>query len=120
MVRIELFFSALLRLGVLLAVGVGGVGAFRYLWLHGREPVDYSRFHGPVPGLDSVIGTLHQAFSGEPLAWIQLGLLLLLLTPVARVMASLVVFFLKRDWIFTLATLYVFLTIVLSFLAPPA
>lgn len=108
MVRVELFFSALLRLGVLLAVGVGGIGAFRYLWLHGKEKVDYSRFHGPIPGLDSFIGTWHQAFSGEPLAWIQLGLLLLLFTPVARVMASLVLFFLRRDWIFTLATLYVF------------
>ncbi len=109
MVRMELFFSALLRLGVWLAVGVGGVGAFRYLWFQGRETVDYSRFHGPVPGLDSVIGTLRQAFSGDALAWIQLGLLFLLLTPVARVMASLVLFFLKRDWIFTLAALYVLL-----------
>jgi len=107
MVRVELLFSLLLRLGVLLAAGVGGTGALRYLFLHGKEPLDYARFHGPVPGLESLQGVLRLALLGEPLAWVQLGLLVLLLTPVARVLASLVFFLLERDWVFVLATFYV-------------
>jgi uncharacterized membrane protein len=117
MVRIEIVFSWLLRIGVLVSTIVGGLGACRQLWLYGRTPVDYGIFHGPSPGLDRIATILHMAASGQSLAWVQFGLLLLLLTPVLRVLFSLIWFLVERDWIFTVATLYVLLTLLHSLLA---
>jgi uncharacterized membrane protein len=47
---------------------------------------------------------------------IALGLLALLLTPVLRVLVSVVMFALERDWLYTGITLLVFVILIVSFL----
>lgn len=52
----------------------------------------------------------------KPYAFIALGLLLLILTPVIRVAASVVIFLLEHDVAYVLITLFVLIILVVSFL----
>jgi uncharacterized membrane protein len=105
--RIEVIIGALLRTGVILAAAVVMFGAVVYLAHHGHEVTDFSTFHGEPEALRSVTeiirGALH--FSGR--AIIQLGLLILIATPVARVAFSAVAFAIERDFLYVWITLFV-------------
>lgn len=52
----------------------------------------------------------------KPYALIALGLLLLILTPVIRVAASIVIFLLERDYAYVVITAFVLLVLIVSFL----
>ncbi len=109
---IELMVSVLLRTGVLLAglVVLGG-GAY-YVIRHGGEHVQYQQFHG-APATDRSIGhILEGALSLRGRSIIQLGILLLIATPVARVAFSLAAFAMERDHRYVFITAIV-LTILL-------
>jgi uncharacterized membrane protein len=87
----------LLRTGVILSAAVVFTGAVVYLARHGTEPADYRVFHGEPGELRTVRGVLQAAFSFQGRGIIQLGLLLLIATPVARVALSIVGFAAERD-----------------------
>ena len=99
--RLELIIGTLLRVGVALAASVVLGGGIWYLAARGMTPVDYRHFHTAPRGFGS-LGSL----SG-PEAVIQLGLLILIATPVARVIFSLVGFALERDRVYMAITLVV-------------
>jgi uncharacterized membrane protein len=94
---VEQVVGRLLQLGVLIAALVVLVGAVLLLVQHGRMPVAYSIFHGEPDGLRSISGILRGAMAMQSEAIVQLGLLLLIATPVARVAFTLVAFVLQRD-----------------------
>jgi uncharacterized membrane protein len=112
--RVEQIMATLLRAGVLLAAAVILAGGALYLWRHGDEHPALATFHD-VPGelkhpASIVRGTL--AGRGRPL--IQLGLLLLIATPVARVAFSVVAFERQRDWAYVGITLIVLAVLLYS------
>ncbi|MGI0090236.1 MAG: DUF1634 domain-containing protein [Nitrososphaerales archaeon] len=73
--------------------------------------------HGDYPSsLFSLAAGLPQL---KPFAVIELGILVLLATPVFRVFASLVLFSLEKDKPFILITLFVFLVLLFSFFVAP-
>ncbi len=110
--EIETIVGNLLRIGVLIAAAVVTVGAIIYLARHGMEVRDYHVFRGEPSSLRSVSGIVAAAVSLHGAAIIQLGLLLLIATPIARVVFSLFAFALERDWMYVIVT-----TIVLAVLA---
>jgi uncharacterized membrane protein len=95
--EVEQAVGNLLRGGVVVAAAVTIAGAVAYLTRHGHDVVDYTTFRGPVDGLNSVGGIIGHALAGETTAIIQLGLLLLIATPVARVALSLIGFIRQSD-----------------------
>jgi len=105
--QVEQTIGNLLRLGLIVAAVVVLVGAVIYLARHGSEQPQYRVFHGEPADLRGISGIIHDAlqFSGRGL--IQLGLLLLLATPVARVAFSIVAFALQRDRLYVVVTLIV-------------
>ena len=110
--RIEDIVGNLLRAGVGLSAAVVSAGAAVYLFRHGTAKPDYQVFHGEPPELRSVGGVLRAAFSGRGRDIIQLGLLVLIATPVARVAFSIWGFLEERDHMYTVFTVMV-LTILL-------
>jgi len=102
--RLELTLGTLLRVGVLLAATVVVVGLAIYLARHGLQHAAYTRFVGEPPQLRSIPGVLARAFEVRGRGIIQLGLLLLIATPVARVAVSLVGFARERDRTYVLIT----------------
>lgn len=105
--RIEVIIGALLRTGVILAAAVVLFGAAVYLGRHGNEVPSYSVFHGEPHSLESVSGIVRGALGMSGRAIIQLGLLLLIATPVARVLFSAIAFALEHDYMYVFITLVV-------------
>jgi uncharacterized membrane protein len=104
--RIENIIARLLRAGVLAAALVVIGGAVPYLAARRGVRVDYHSFHNEPAELKTVQGIFASAFSGAPRGIMQLGLLLLVATPVARVVFSVFAFAIEGD------RLYVFLTMI--------
>lgn len=105
--NIEQFISSLLRYGVLLASAVVLVGGVLYLLRHGAEPADYQFFYGAPAEFCSPLGVVKAVLSGSSRGIIQLGILLLIATPVARVVFSVLVFLWQQDFIYVFITSFV-------------
>jgi uncharacterized membrane protein len=108
--------GGLLRFGVLTAGFVTALGGVLFLVRHGGEPVHYAMFRGEPPELSSFAGILRGAIRFDARSLTQLGLVLLIATPVARVALSLVGFILERDRKYQVITLLVLLILLGSFI----
>ncbi|HUI84871.1 MAG TPA: DUF1634 domain-containing protein [Candidatus Binatia bacterium] len=105
--RTEVIIGTLLRTGVMLAAAVVLVGGVLYLARHGRELPEYHSFHGQSASLKSPRQISHGVAAMSAPAIIQFGLLLLIATPVARVLFSAIAFALERDRMYVVITLFV-------------
>lgn len=98
--RVELLIGSLLRIGVISAAGVVLMGGIIFLIRHGNELPHYAVFVGEPSSLRSLFGVLRSMLQLQGRGIIQLGLLLLIATPVARVAFSVAAFVLERDWMY--------------------
>jgi uncharacterized membrane protein len=114
--RIEVIIGTLLRTGVILAATVVLFGGVIYLTRHGYDAVNFGTFHGEPEALRSVTGILRGALHLSGRAIIQLGLLILIATPVARVAFSAVAFAIERDYLYVWITLFVLAVLLYSLL----
>jgi uncharacterized membrane protein len=112
--RVEGMIAHLLRAGVLIAALVVIGGAVPYLGQHPRAHVDYRTFHSEPDNLKTVHTIIPTAFSGDPRGIMQLGLLLLIATPIARVMFSAVAFVIEGDRMYVGFTLLVLAVLLYS------
>ncbi len=102
--NIEDMVANLLRAGVIIAGTIVGVGGSLYLAHHASEIADYHSFKR-LPASDRLIpDILRGAISFRARSIIQLGILCLIATPVARVAFSLVGFALEKDRKYVLIT----------------
>jgi uncharacterized membrane protein len=109
---IERMVSVLLRTGVVISGLVVFSGGIYYVARHGHEIADHRTFRGE-PSVDRIAGQIVTgALALRARSIIQLGLLLLIATPIARVAFSLVAFALERDRTYVVITAIV-LTILL-------
>jgi len=106
--RLEILVGKLLRVGVTLSAAVVAAGGVWYLAEYGSSMPHYSRFHPDVRGL-AALATLPR-----PEAVILLGLLVLIATPVARVLLALVAFVLEGDRLYVCFALAVLAILVYS------
>lgn len=116
--KIENILANLLRAGVLLSALVVFAGGVVYLFRFGWAPVEFRVFRGEPADLRSLRGIIHSAFHFQGRGIIQLGLLLLIATPVARVMLSILGFAKERDGMYVVFTLIVFSVLLYSLIGP--
>ena len=112
--KVENVIANLLRAGVLVAALVVVGGAVFYLGTHSWLRVDYRTFHGETDELKTVHGIVQYAFSGQARGTMQLGLLLLIATPVTRVIFSMVAFAIENDRMYVLFTMIVLAVLLYS------
>ncbi|MDT3402755.1 DUF1634 domain-containing protein [Mucilaginibacter terrae] len=111
---IQQIIGWILRLGVIISMGVVFVGGCVYLYRHGYETVHYGEFVG-IPGfVHSASGIWHGIITFRGRAIIQAGIILLIATPVIRILFSAIGFVLEKDWLYTGITLLVLFIIVAS------
>lgn len=122
---VELIVSYLLRAGVaisfvtvtvgivlLVATGKTGYGAFDAAHVH--RVIEYQ---GKQPSFPSSLKDVWDGLrDAKPYAFISLGLLMLIATPVTRVAVTCVAFLVERDYQYVLITGFVFCVLMLSFL----
>jgi uncharacterized membrane protein len=105
--RVEQIVGNLLRIGVIGSALVVLAGGMMLLLQESRQPApDMHQFRQEPDELRSVAGVLRQAGELSSSGVIMLGLLLLIATPVARVLFSVIAFAWQHDY------LYVFFTII--------
>jgi len=112
----EQVLGELLVIGVITAAAVVLAGGTIYLIRHGGEAANYHVFHGEPPEVRAVSGILKGVTAGRGRGLIQLGLLLLIATPVARVALSLAAFARRRDTLYVIFTLIVLAVLLFSLL----
>src|SRR5580704_14198886 len=112
--RFEVMMGRLLRFGVVFAAAWVLAGGIHYLIQFGGTKPDYRAFRGEPGGLQHAHQIFDQAMEFDARGLIQLGLLLLIATPVARVAFSVIGFALERDWMYVGITLIVLALLVYS------
>lgn len=116
-VRLENFIGNLLRAGVLLAAFVVLSGGVVYLMQHHAATSHYGHFTLESTALRSLPGIGDLALHGSSLGIMQLGLVLLIATPVARVALAVVGFYLEHDRLYVIISLIVFAVLLYSLIA---
>jgi uncharacterized membrane protein len=112
--KTEELVGQLLRFGVTAAATIVVAGAAIYLVRHGFQPANYRVFKGEPSDLRSWRGIVHEALHARGRGIMQLGLLVLLLTPVARVVFAGFAFAMERDWFYVGVSAFVFLVLLYS------
>ncbi|MEH2246330.1 DUF1634 domain-containing protein [Nostoc sp.] len=112
--QVEQFIGNLLRFGVLVATSVVLVGGVLYLIHYGTSPVNYQFFRGEPADFNSLEGVETAVLSGRRRGIIQFGLLLLIATPIARVIFSLFAFVRQRDLTYIIVTSIVLIELIYS------
>lgn len=121
---LSLLVARTLRIGVALAGLIALAGGIGYLWRHGSETLpDLSHFtYNALPENAEAYTTLGGIFGSvgqmNPIGWIQLGVLVLILTPFLRVVISFFDFLKQRDWLYAGITAFVLGVIILNSLNP--
>jgi len=112
--KVEDIIGNLLRAGVILAATVVFLGAIIYLVRHGSSPASYRVFQGEPSELRQPRRIVHGAFAFSSRGIIQLGLLLLIATPILRVAFSVFAFAAEKDRMYVTFTLIVLAVLLYS------
>ena len=105
--RMDQIMAVLLRSGVSLAAGLVFIGGIVYLSRHDLPAINYRVFQGEPQELRTVSGILREAATFHGRGLIQLGLLVLIATPVTRVLFSVLAFVYEKDWTYVAITMIV-------------
>jgi uncharacterized membrane protein len=105
-----------LRAGVFVSMLIVFIGGVIYLSRHSSEHIDYHEFKGVPDFVHTLPGIFHGILDGRGRAIIQAGILLLIATPVLRIIFSAVGFMIEKDYLYVGITLLVLLIIVSAML----
>ncbi|HEX3471946.1 MAG TPA: DUF1634 domain-containing protein [Silvibacterium sp.] len=114
--KLEIAIGRLLQAGVLLAATVVLIGGILYLHQASGHRPDYSHFNGVAEALRSPVSIVSNARHGDAQSIIQFGLLLLIATPIARVVLAAAGFLLERDRLYFWVSLIVLAVLLYSLL----
>ena len=107
----------ILRAGVVLSMIIVFIGGILFVYRHGDSIPDYRVFKGVPYFIRDMSGIIQGVLTGKGQAIIQLGIILLIATPVIRVAFSAIGFIIEKDYLYTIITLIVLLIIVISMLS---
>jgi len=114
--RMDEIIGGLLRYGVILSACVVAAGGIWYLIQYGARPPGYQVFRGEPEYLRHLRGIVTGIPGFHSRRMMQLGLVLLIATPVARVAFSVVAYALQRDRAYVAITLIVLAVLLFSLL----
>jgi uncharacterized membrane protein len=111
---IEKIMGNILRYGVLTSALIVLVGAFFYLYQHGNQLPQYREFIGEPKRFTEIKDVWKTALQGKGRSIIQLGLFVLIATPVARIIFSIIGYILEKDYLYIIITMIVLAVILYS------
>lgn len=108
----QLIIGNLLRYGVWISLSVAFMGGIIYLLNHGNELENYSTFYENDTNIFKVIINIYNGVvQGQGESIILLGIILLFITPILRLLISLIVFYFEKDYLYVFITMIVILII---------
>ena len=114
---LEMAMGRMLQIGVTIAALVVLIGGLMYLAQNGGSLRDYQHFHAATPATTTINGIVASAAQLDPRGIMGLGILLLIATPVCRVIFGVVGFALLRDRLYTAISVIVLCVLLFSFIA---
>jgi uncharacterized membrane protein len=111
---VDRVLGRVLQIGVSVSAAIVVCGAVIYLSKRVTLAPDYRVFRGEPIDLRTLSGILADARAWSGRGLIQLGLLVLIATPIARVVFSVIGFVRQRDWLYVGITLVVLALLVVS------
>ncbi|MDB5019857.1 MAG: hypothetical protein JWQ28_984 [Pedobacter sp.] len=111
---VQVILGTLLRFGVILSMVVVLIGGMVYLNSQGKAIVDYSQFRSEHADLTSIKAIFSGLLSLQGKAIIQFGIVLLIFTPISRVIFSVFGFLLEKDYMYVVIGLIVLSIIIFS------
>jgi uncharacterized membrane protein len=112
----EKTIGTILRYGVVLAAAIVLFGGIIYLIKYGMMLPDYAKFTNPPDSMKGIKGILSHVLRLESQGLILLGVLVLIATPIVRVLFSALAFFRQRDYLYSIFTLIVLAILLFGFL----
>ena len=103
-----------LRAGVLISMLVVFIGGVIYLYRHGQSTANYHHFNGVPDFVRNASGIVDGIIHLRGRAIIQAGIMLLIATPIIRVIFSAIGFVFEKDYLYTAITCIVLLIIIVS------
>jgi uncharacterized membrane protein len=112
--RLEISIARMLRIGILMSATVVSTGGLLYLRNASSPRPDYSHFRAAQPSLRTVADILHGVSRIDPESVIQLGILILIATPIMRVGLCIVGFGRQGDKLYIAISTSVFIILMYS------
>lgn len=103
-----------LRTGVILSGTIAIIGGILYLIQNGSAIPQYGTFHGEPSDFTSLTGIYKGMLAGNAAEIIQFGVVILIATPIIRIIFSLFSFILEKDRLYIGITLIVLAIILFS------
>lgn len=117
---VELYIGKLLRYGVSISLAITIFGGIVYLFQHHGAIPDYKSIPSgeSFPGVAEYLRRLPSIWQGilsfDGAAIIQLGVIVLIATPIARVFFSVFAFLIEKDYMYVTITIIVFCIILFN------
>ncbi|HUV71076.1 MAG TPA: DUF1634 domain-containing protein [Terracidiphilus sp.] len=114
---LEQAMGRMLQIGVMVAALVVLAGGALYLLQFGGSKPDYGHFEGAPAAVSTVSGIVGGALHMDARSLIGFGILLLIATPICRVIFGVVGFAMLRDKLYTAVSAVVLIILLYSFVA---
>jgi uncharacterized membrane protein len=114
---IEAILGNLLRIGVIVAGSVVIIGAVLFIARHGSEVPRYHIFKPDIFNFSDFRDLFKGIIAFQSVSIMELGILLLIATPILRVIFSVFAFAYEKDYIYVVFTIIVLLVLVFSFIS---
>ncbi len=112
--KLEVVIGYTLRIGVITAAVIVLIGGVLYLIENRSTAADYHTFHAASKHSGSLSGIVRNVQAFDSRGIIQLGLLVLIATPIVRVLFSIIAFAMERDAVYVIVTLIVLAVLLYS------
>jgi uncharacterized membrane protein len=106
-----------LRAGTVISISIVFIGGIFYLYRHGHTIADYRMFKGIPDFVQHPAGIFNGILTLKGQAIIQFGIVLLIATPIFRVIFSAVGFVLEKDYMYLGISLLVLFIIFMSMMS---
>ena len=110
-----IILSNILRSGVFIAGAIVIIGAFFFLVRHGSEVPNYQIFKPDTFSLSDFKDLFKGIIALRSASIMELGILMLIATPVLRVCFSVLAFIYEEDYLYVVFTIIVLLVLIFSF-----
>lgn len=112
--RTELILSNLLRIGVISAGVIVLIGAIFFFIKHGNQIPNYHTFKFDSLNINDPLILFNELLTLKSEAIMKLGILILIATPVLRVIVSVIAFLYEKDFMYVVFTLIVLVVLLYS------
>ncbi|MEJ5992995.1 DUF1634 domain-containing protein [Pedobacter sp. Du54] len=111
---VQILLGTLLRVGVILSTSIVLIGGIIFIASHSNQKVFFGHFKPEEAKFSSIASIFRGLRTFDGLAIIQFGVLLLIFTPIARVVFSIFSFLMEKDYMYVLIGIIVLCVIITS------